>query len=319
MRTLLVLLIAALALLAPRPARAHGMRSAYLEVNEVGDVGVVMRLASSVPASGLSVPPPEGCRAESVPGDAAAAPLTMACEGGLEGHVVRVSGIGAVVSEIVVAVTFADGRTVSHILTASEPAWAVPRTSRRAGLLSDYARLGVLHIFGGADHLLFLLALALSVRKLRAVVLAESAFTASHTLTFTASALGWIHVAPAAAEACIAASLVLVALDAAEATQGGRLVPARRAAGLAFAFGLVHGLGFAGGLAEIGLPDRAIGWALGGFAIGVELGQIAFLALILASLQLIARAPSLRRAPLALSYAVGSTGAFLLFERMGRL
>jgi hypothetical protein len=194
--------------------------------------------------------------------------------------------------------------------------WAVPRTSRRAALLSDYARLGVLHIFGGVDHLLFLIALTLSVRKLRAVVLAESAFTASHTLTFTASALGWIHVAPAAAEACIAASLVLIALDAAEGAQRGRLVPARRAAGLAFAFGLVHGLGFAGGLAEIGLPDRAIGWALGGFAIGVELGQIAFLALVFALLYFLARAPALRRVPLALAYAVGGAGVFLLFERI---
>jgi hypothetical protein len=131
------------------------------------------------------------------------------------------------------------------------------------------------------------------------------------------SALGWLRVSSAAAEAAIAVSLVLVALDAAAASaRDAPAATAARAAPLAFAFGLVHGLGFAGGLAEIGLPDRGIAWALVGFAGGVEAGQVLFLAALVALLALARRAAALRRLPLALAYGVGSAGVFLLLERL---
>jgi hypothetical protein len=125
-----------------------------------------------------------------------------------------------------------------------------------------------------------------------------------------------VHVSPAAAEACIAVSLVLVALDVGQP----RPEPTRRTAGLAFAFGLVHGLGFAGGLAEIGLPSEAVPAALAGFAAGVEVGQVAFLALVLGALALIARRPRLDAAAVRLGgYGVGGIGCFWLFERLGAL
>jgi hypothetical protein len=304
------------ALLVPDTARAHGMSSAYLEVTEIGGGRALVRLTSATPTESLSVPTPVGCRDDE---DGAGAQRIVACDGSIEGRAIEVRGLGPIVSEVVVQVTFAGGASVSRILTRDEPNWLVPRASSRASLAFDYARLGLAHIFGGVDHLLFLAALALSVRKMRAILLAETAFTASHSLTFTASALGWVHVSSLAAEACIAMSLVLVALDAARAAKDGELVPTRRAAGLAFAFGLVHGLGFAGGLAEIGLPDRKIGWALLGFAGGVETGQVVFLVLFVAVLGLVARARGLARAPLALAYAVGVAGAFLLFERLGQV
>jgi hypothetical protein len=126
--------------------------------------------------------------------------------------------------------------------------------------------------------------------------LAETAFTLSHTLSFSASALGWVRVSAPAAEACIAVSLVLVALDAGRAARdASRRAPgddAWKTAGLAFAFGLVHGLGFAGGLTEIGLPSSAVPAALIGFAAGVEIGQVAFLAIALAVLAVLERAPA---------------------------
>jgi hypothetical protein len=169
----------------------------------------------------------------------------------------------------------------------------------------------------GWDHLLFLAALAIALRRLRALLIAETAFTLSHTLTFTASALGLLHVSSAAAEACIALSLVLIALDAARAAERPSFVGAtRQAAALAFVFGLVHGLGFAGGLAEIGLPDRAIGLALAGFAMGVESGQVLFLLALYGALTFAARTTRLRRLPHLIAYAVGSAGVFLLLERL---
>ncbi len=318
MARLLFAVFLAFATLVPRAALAHGMRSAYLEVTELDHRRALLRLSVASGATGLSVPVPPGCREED---EAAAAALQriITCDGGLEGRAVEVRGIGPLVSEVVLQVTFVDGNSSARILTAEEPTFIIPRASSHAALLLDYARLGVKHIFGGVDHLLFLAALALSVRRMRAILLAETAFTASHSLSFTASALGWIHVSSVAAEACIALSLVLVALDAAEASATGVLVPPRRAAPLAFVFGLVHGLGFAAGLSEIGMPDRSIGWALLGFAGGVEVGQVLFLVALVASLFLVSRTDALRRAPLALAYVVGGTGAFLFLVRAAAL
>jgi hypothetical protein len=205
----------------------------------------------------------------------------------------------------------------SRVLTADAPEWTLPHEEHALRVLLDYARLGIWHIFTGWDHLLFLAALAVALRRLRALLVAETAFTLSHTLTFTASALGLLHVSSAAAEACIALSLVLIALDAARSTGG--VLPGgatRQAALLAFVFGLVHGLGFAGGLAEIGLPDRAIGVALAGFAAGVESGQVLFLVLLYLALSFASRAPRLRLVPSAVAYAVGSAGVFLLLQRL---
>jgi hypothetical protein len=299
--------------LAPTRGHAHGMRSAYLEVSELAGHRALMRLSTTVPSSGLKVVVPAGCRAE----DEEASPLVLDCDGPLAGRTLRVDGLGPIVSEVVVRVENQDSAPRSRILTAEAPEWTLPREERPARVLVDYARLGIWHIFTGWDHLLFLAALAVALRRLRAILLAETAFTLSHTLTFTASALGLLHVSSAAAEACIALSLVLIALDAARSAAG--IAPGsatRQAALLAFVFGLVHGLGFAGGLAEIGVPDRAIGVALAGFALGVESGQVLFLVLLYLVLWLATRSPRLRLVPQIIAYAVGSAGVFLLLQRL---
>ena len=147
----------------------------------------------------------------------------------------------------------------------------------------------------------------------RAVMLAETAFTLSHTLSFSASALGWVRVSSAAAEACIAVSLVLVALDVGRAHRA----PAGKTAGLAFAFGLVHGLGFAGGLAELGLPTHAVPAALAGFAAGVELGQVVFLLAAVLALRGVSRAPRAHGWVIRVgAYAIGGIGAYWWLDRL---
>lgn len=306
--------LVAMLLCLPAVASAHGMRSAYLEVTELDGRRAALRLTCNAPSSGLQLDAPAGCRAEE---PAQPSLLLVDCDGGLEGKRIAVGGLGPIISDVVVRVSFAGGATSSRVLSAAEPAWTLPRASRAAWVLTDYVRLGLVHIFTGLDHLLFLAALALALGRLRTILVAETAFTASHTLSFTASSLGLIHVSSLAAEACIALSLILIAVDASERRRP--LSSTRSVAALAFVFGLVHGLGFAGGLAEIGLPDRAIGWALAGFAAGVELGQVLFLVVFVGALALITRAPRLRSAPLALGYAVGTTGAFLFFQRLAAL
>src|ERR1019366_3355702 len=187
------------------------------------------------------------------------------------------------VSDVVVWATFADGTTSSHIVKTGEPTFELRSGASGWTVVRQYVRLGVVHILTGYDHLLFLLLLVLLLRRVRSVLLAETAFTLSHSLSFSATALGWVHVSSTAAEACIALSLVLLAADV---RIRGTPAPAWRGARMAFVFGLVHGLGFAGGLREIGLPERAVAPALVSFGAGVELGQVAFLAVALGGLYL---------------------------------
>lgn len=314
MKRLALLMLVLLVTVFARPAEAHGMRTAYLEIVEVqgGRATVHLRLTAPDPTLGLATE--AGCSLEAA-GDAQSAfdrAWLLDCPGGVAGHALSMQGLGPVVSEVVVYATFADGTTSSRIVQPGEPRFELRSAASGARVVRDYVRLGVIHILTGWDHLLFLLLLVLLLRRARSVLLAETAFTLSHSLSFSATALGWIHVSSAAAEACIALSLVLLAADV---KVHGAPARAWRGARMAFVFGLVHGLGFAGGLREIGLPDRAVAPALISFGGGVELGQIAFLGVVLGALYLVRNAPALPRFKLAAVYAAGSLSAYWLLER----
>jgi HupE / UreJ protein len=317
-RLLAALAIAVLLLFGGR-ANAHGMRSAYVEVDEVapGRARVVVR--AQVPVTGLVVSAESPCEVEDLEGT-----FLLTCPGTVAGARLRIDGLGPIVSEAVVWTVLGDGLSASTLVTPSRPTLTLPaRSAPWLAIARQYVGLGVGHILTGGDHLLFLLGLVLVLRRVRAVLLAETAFTLSHSITFSASALGWVKVSAPAVEACIALSLVLVALEAMRRRENPvhrgdepSTWPARGGAGLAFVFGLVHGLGFAGGLREIGLPDRAIPAALAGFAGGVEIGQVAFLAVLLALFALARRAERAARALTFVStYAVGAVGCFWLLER----
>jgi hydrogenase/urease accessory protein HupE len=180
--------------------------------------------------------------------------------------------------------------------------------------------LGVEHILGGIDHLLFVLALLLVVRGGRRIVATVTAFTAAHSLTLAAATLGWVHVPGPPVEATIALSIVFVAAEVVRGLRGRPGLAARAARApwlVAFAFGLLHGLGFAGALAEVGLPQKAIPVALLTFNIGVETGQLLFVGAVLAGAwaakRLVPRLPAWSRyAP---AYAIGGTATFWTIQR----
>jgi len=317
MRAALLALAAALiALAGARPASAHGMRSAYVEITQTAPERARIAIRGNLPVLGVELTAGPPCAVAT----AADTGTELRCPGALPGAALTVTGLGPIASEAVILLTFLDGTTATAVATAGSPAWRIPDAAD-PGMLTvagRYVRLGVEHIATGADHLLFLLALVLCLRTLRAVMLAETAFTLSHTLSFSASSLGWIRVSSTAAEACIAVSLVLVALDVGRPDPGAP--PAWKTAGLAFAFGLVHGLGFAGGLAEIGLPATAVPAALAGFAGGVEIGQVTFLAIAVTALALVQRVPRLERIAVGLGgRAIGGVGCFWLLARLGAL
>lgn len=303
------------------PVSAHATRTASIDVVEMSPGAALVHVRTELPGDAVEVSVDAPCRLAAVDEAAAADPRQrthrLVCPGAVAGAVLHVSGLGPIVTQAIVLHAMADGRTGSSIVRASSPTIVLPRQPSARGVAREYLVSGVWHILQGYDHLLFLLLLVLHLRTIGAVLLAETAFTLSHSLSFSATALGWLHVSPLAAEACIALSLVLMALD----IRPGEAAPARRGASMALVFGLVHGLGFAGALAEFGLPDRDVALALAAFAGGVELGQVAVLAVALAALRA-ARTPRLawmgRLEPIALS-AIGGVSMYWLFARAAQV
>lgn len=306
---------AALCFLFTEVASAHGMRTAYVELREHTDpsrpesrIDVTVRAGSTY--GKVAVAMPAGCTLDGGRGDVA----SWSCRRPLRGSELRVEGLGGVVGEAVVVAVPSDGATLSALVRPGSSSWIVPEASSLAPLFARYGRAGFLHVLGGADHLLFLAALVVAIRRFRAVVLAETAFTLSHSIALAATTLGFVHVPAAVAEAAIALSLVLVALDL-----GKRPLAPWAGARTALVFGAVHGLGFAGGLEELGVPKGAIAPALGGFAIGIEIAQVAFLLACFAVTALARHVALERRLAIATAYAVGVTGCFWLFDRVALL
>src|SRR5262249_59291152 len=182
-----------------------------------GDGGAVLATwKTTVPAAAVRPQVPEGCAMvgdspESQSGNVWT--FTLHCDGGLGGRRVVVDGLGPVLTEAVVRVLRSDGAVLSRVLTPTAAAWVIPASQSWSQVAMEYVRLGILHIATGADHLLFLLALILYVRRPRDVFFTETAFTCSHTLSFSAVALRSIPPYVPAAEAAIALNLILVAPD----------------------------------------------------------------------------------------------------------
>src|SRR5205085_2706449 len=148
-------------------------------------------------------------------------------------------------------------------------------------VVKTYTGLGIEHILSGFDHLLYVLGMLILVGGWRRIVATMSAFTATHSLTLTAAALGWVHVPQPPVEACIALSILFVAREIVQVQRGRPGITARWPWVVSFTFGLMHGFGFAGALAEVGLPQSSIPIALLFFNVGVEIGQLMFVAAVL--------------------------------------
>jgi hypothetical protein len=188
----------------------------------------------------------------------------------------------------------------------------------RGRLASAYLLLGAEHILLGIDHLLFLLGLLLLIRGPWPLVKTVTAFTVAHSITLAAAVLGYIPVATGPVEAAIALSIVLLAREVVMGYRGQTSLVHRKPWIVAFAFGLLHGLGFAGALGELGLNAADIPVALLFFNVGVELGQLAFV-LVVVAIGLVARRRERLRLPWfqpALGYALGALATFWFFERL---
>jgi hydrogenase/urease accessory protein HupE len=234
----------------------------------------------------------------------------------LKGTEIRIDGLNATTVDVLVRVQFSSGTVISRILRPGDVAFVVD-ASGSAPLTWDYLRFGFDHILGGLDHLLFVLGLLLIVRDRWLLLKTITAFTVAHSVTLGLATLDVVHVPQAPVEAVIALSIVFVASELVRRREGQPDLMERAPWTVAFTFGLLHGFGFAGALAEVGLPQADIPVALLLFNVGVELGQLAFVGAVLSLIWLVQRAvgPTPQWLPRAAAYGIGTVAAYWVFVR----
>jgi hydrogenase/urease accessory protein HupE len=314
-------------LLGALPAAAHRLSPAFFGLQETAPNVFAVQWKVSISgglAAVLEPKMPDGC---SVAGgvrtytldDARFQHATVECAGGVAGKSFTVNGLPQTQTDVLLRIDYLDGSSSNQRLTPDAPVVTIPDRPSAFEVVRTYSVLGVEHILLGIDHLLFVLALLLLVNGVRRLVATVTAFTIAHSITLGAATLGFVHVPSAPVEAIIALSILFLASELARprspsdaanlTTQFPWLV--------AFAFGLLHGFGFAGALSEVGVPQQAVPLALLFFNVGVELGQLLFIAAVFGFAWLV-RLAAVRAPPAwqrAVAYGIGSVAAFWAVER----
>ena len=333
--TRVLLILSVLGALLVGPARSDELRPGYLEIRQTAPDS--FSLLFKIPALGedlrlgIYLALPEGTHDTAPPraafsNGAYIERRSIRRDGGLAGQTVTIQGLSATSTDVLARIETLAGAVQTERLAPTRTSFVVQAIPGTGDVAVTYLRLGIEHILFGFDHLLFVLALVILVREWRRVVLTVTAFTLAHSLTLAGATLGFVSVPGPPIEAAIALSIVLVAVEIVNARRGIPSVAARRPWLVAFCFGLLHGFGFAGALAEVGLPHHAIPVALLFFNLGVEIGQLAFVSAVLAAGWMFHRMMTLRLAPafvqqtvnrldIAAAYAIGTVAAFWLIER----
>jgi hydrogenase/urease accessory protein HupE len=307
-------------------AMADEIRPGYLEMSTTD--GDVYSIKWKVPMKGdmvLSLKPelPGVCSERTPPssmasGGAMITRWSVSCPGGIDNGFIRIDGLENTMTDVLVRVVRQDGMTQMVRLTPGETGFEVAEKTTNFDVIKVYTALGIEHILLGVDHLLFVFALLLIVNGWRRLVGTITAFTLAHSITLFAATLGWVHVPQAPVEAVIALSILFLATEIIHNRQGRPGMAKRFPWLVAFIFGLLHGFGFAGALAEIGLPQQSIPLALLFFNVGVELGQLLFVTAVVAAgwvLRKLVAEKALQGSEVAASYLIGSLSAYWVIER----
>jgi hypothetical protein len=321
----------AAAVLALEPALAHRLSPAFFGFTETiadrFDVQWKVSISGGL-AAVLEPQIPEGCSLVDgvrtyVVEDVRLQHATLDCPGGVAGKTFTVNGLAQTQTDVLLRVDYLDGTASNQRLTPEAPAATIPARPSAFEVVRTYLVLGVEHILLGIDHLLFVLALLLLVEGVGRLVATVTAFTVAHSITLGAATLGFVHVPSAPVEAIIALSILFLASQLARPRGHAGGVDAapdltkRFPWVVAFAFGLLHGFGFAGALSEVGMPASAVPLALLFFNVGVELGQLVFIAAVFGFAALV-RLTAVRVPPFwrqVVAYGVGSVAAFWVVER----
>ena len=314
-----------LALLAPATAFAHEARPAYLEIKETQPNRFEILWRTPV-LSGMRLPValrlPEGVKNLKEPTvqeltDSLLERHSIEAAGGLAGQRIEFPGLQATITDVLVRVEMQDGRKWTTIVRPSQPWVEIAAAQSAAGLLGTYLVQGIRHIAFGLDHLLFVLGLLLIVRDRWTLIKTITAFTVAHSLTLAIATFGWADAPVLPLNAAIALSIFFLGPEIVRSWRGETSFTIRHPWVVAFAFGLIHGFGFASALTSAGLPHKDLPLALLGFNVGVEVGQIAFVVLVVllerSFRQLQVRWP--RWVEALPGYTVGTLGAFWTIQR----
>tara|TARA_R110001592_G_scaffold363248_3_gene682145 strand:+ start:48610 stop:49611 length:1002 start_codon:yes stop_codon:yes gene_type:complete len=316
-----------LTLVLAQTAQAHRFAPSLLKVTEIADqqYSVVWK----TPAQGTSAIPlqpvwPESCEITNssppqMEGTGKVISWQMRClelgEDGLVGDTLGVAGLGANQASAMVMASLLDGRNYQQVLNAEQAEFVIPIESSAGEVMTDYSLLGMEHIWGGLDHLLFVFGLLLLVGGGARLLWTITAFTLGHSITLSLVTLGFFDYPVALVEFVIALSIFVLAVELTRTSKHDILW--RNPWWLAGGFGLLHGMGFAGALAETGLPQDNVPLALLFFNVGIEIGQIAFILVVLGIWMLI-RKPLTRWQDRLLPipiYVLGALSAMWCIER----
>ena len=309
-------------------ALAHEMRPAYLDMRETAPdtFDVIWKVpARGEMRLGLYVELPQSCKPSSEPrkGIEDGAYLerwTVICENGLKGKAIAAEGLLATMTDALVRIAYADGTTEVARLKPDATRHIVVGTQTSLEVAATYFWLGVDHILSGIDHLLFVLALMLLIHDRWTLVKTITAFTLAHTLTLAGAALGYVSLPQKPVEATIALSIAFVARELVKMKPGERRLSEAYPWMVAFAFGLLHGFGFAGALKEIGLPQVDVPLALLTFNLGVEAGQLLFVGVVLVTFKAISTFVTMpmSKARVMAAYLIGTSAAVWFLERIAK-
>lgn len=313
---------------APLTSEAHEVRPAYLQITEnsqhrfdvlwkqpaLGTVAV--RLVPSVSNGLLEGPPSEESATNSfVVRRWLDRPQTRES---FAGATLRIEGLERTITDVLVNISFANGQDIQTVLKPGDPALTIQLKGTGKASVPTYFTLGVEHILTGFDHLSFVLGLVLLVQGGLRLLKTITAFTVAHSITLAAAALGYVNVSAPVIESLVALSIVFVAVELARFYRGQVGLTARNPWLIAFSFGLLHGFAFAGSLADIGLPPHNIPGALLLFNLGVETGQLLFVAAVIAVIRAAQWLPwnPARYGRWAATYGIGALASFWMIERI---
>ena len=332
MRRLSLLVVAAAMLLAVSvPAHADEFKPGYLQLTQLDreTYDVLWKVPAIDESTTLKVKPqfPDGTEAltpvrSTFSRGIAVQRWRIRVPEGLDGKGIAFSQLSETRIDVLARLVRLDGTVQLERILPVHPSFVGRPSPGRLEVVRTYAILGIEHILSGFDHLLFVLALVLLVRGTRRLLFTITAFTVAHSLTLAGATLGWVYVPAPPVEASIALSIVFVASEIVHTRQGRYSVTQHYPWVVAFAFGLLHGFGFAGALAQVGLPQSSIPIALLFFNVGVEIGQLLFVAAVLAAIAVGWRAGRRFRLPQPAwlwritPYGIGGLASFWLLERL---
>jgi hydrogenase/urease accessory protein HupE len=307
-------------------ADAHRLQPAYLEINEqsAGKFSILWKrpYVAGIP---MNIFPqlPSGCTNLTEP--VIQTPPTAAIErwlvdcgkGGITNNTIVIDGLSRTQTDTLLRVQLIDGSMHTTVLRPESPSFMVPPKPSKSKVAGSYLMLGIEHILGGFDHLLFVLGLLLIVRSTMLLIKTITSFTLAHSVTLAMATLGFVHVPQTPVEAVIALSIIFLATELVKQHRGQIGLTTRAPWLVALCFGLLHGFGFAGALTEVGLPQSDIPLALLFFNVGVEVGQLMFVAGVLVVTWIIKKMKFrwpvwVEHAP---AYVIGSLAAFWFIQR----